>query len=59
MAFHLAQINISRLLAPLDDLRIAGFVAELDSINALADDAPGFVWRLKLFPISAAETVSV
>jgi len=47
LAYHLAQINISRLLAPLDDPRIAGFVNQLDEINALADDAPGFVWRLQ------------
>ena len=47
MNFHLAQINIARLLAPLDDPQIAGFVAELDSINALADAASGFIWRLQ------------
>jgi hypothetical protein len=47
MPYHLAQINISRLVAPLDDPRIAGFVAELDPVNARADRAPGFVWRLK------------
>jgi len=47
LAYHLTQINISRLLAPLDDPRIAGFVNQLDEINALADDAPGFVWRLQ------------
>lgn len=47
MAYHLAQINISRLLAPLDDPQIAGFVNQLDEINALADDAAGFVWRLQ------------
>jgi hypothetical protein len=47
MNFHLTQINIARLLAPLDDPQIAGFVAELDSVNALADAAPGFVWRLQ------------
>jgi hypothetical protein len=47
MNYHLAQINISRLLAPLDDPQIAGFVAQLEPINALADSAPGFVWRLK------------
>jgi Domain of unknown function (DUF3291) len=43
MNFHLAQINIGRLVAPLDDPKIAGFVAQLDPINALADAAPGFV----------------
>jgi len=45
--YHLAQINIGRLVAPLDDPRIAGFVAQLDPINALAEQSPGFVWRLK------------
>jgi len=47
MGFHLAQINIARLIAPLDDPRIASFVAQLDDINALAEGSPGFVWRLK------------
>ena len=47
MNFHLAQINIGRLIAPIDDPKIAGFVAQLDPINALADVAPGFVWRLQ------------
>jgi hypothetical protein len=44
---ELAQINIARLVAPIDDPRIADFVAALDSINALAESSPGFVWRLK------------
>ena len=47
MAYHLAQINIGRLIAPVDDPRIAEFVAQLAPINALADKAPGFVWRLQ------------
>src|SRR5262252_1143887 len=33
--------------APLDDPIMAGFVARLADINALADRAPGFVWRLQ------------
>ena len=45
--FHLAQINIATLLAPLDDPRLAEFVANLDRINELAEAAPGFIWRLK------------
>lgn len=45
--FHLAQVNIARMLAPLDDPIMAGFVARLDDLNALADGSPGFVWRLK------------
>ncbi len=44
---HLAQINIARALAALDDPIMAGFVARLDDINALAEGSPGFVWRLK------------
>src|SRR5438552_18043492 len=47
MNYHLAQINISRLIAPLDDPKIAEFVSQLEPINALADKAGGFVWRLQ------------
>ena len=47
MKRHLAQINIGRARAPIDDPIMAGFVARLDEINALADSSPGFVWRLK------------
>lgn len=45
--FHLAQVNIARMKAPLDSEVMAGFVARLAEINALADSAPGFVWRLQ------------
>lgn len=45
--FHLAQVNIAQLLAPLDHPQLAGFVARLDEINALADGSDGFVWRLQ------------
>jgi hypothetical protein len=45
--WELAELNVARLLAPLDDPATAAFVAALDPINALADDAPGFVWRLQ------------
>ncbi|MFI0480010.1 DUF3291 domain-containing protein [Actinomadura sp. 9N215] len=44
--YHLAQFNVGTLLAPLDDPLLAEFVARLDPVNALADAAPGFVWRL-------------
>ncbi len=46
-AWHLAQINIARVLAPVDDPRLADFMAALDEINALAETSPGFVWRLQ------------
>jgi hypothetical protein len=45
--WHLAQLNIGRVRAPMTDPLMAGFVAELESVNALADSAPGFVWRLQ------------
>ena len=44
--FHLAQINVGRLRAPVDHPMIADFKDNLDRINALADGLPGFVWRL-------------
>jgi hypothetical protein len=45
--YHLAQINIGRMLAPIDDPLMAEFVAQLPAINVLADASPGFVWRLQ------------
>lgn len=45
--FHLAQFNIARALAPLDDPLLHDFVAQLDAVNAEAEASPGFVWRLK------------
>src|SRR5689334_6952274 len=47
MLWELAQLNVARLLAPIDDPRTAEFVAALEPVNALADRAPGFVWRLQ------------
>ena len=47
MQFHLAQLNIARMLAPIDSPVMADFVANLDRINAIAENSPGFVWRLK------------
>ncbi len=45
--FLLAQVNIGRIVAPLEDQIMEGFVSQLESINALAEASPGFVWRLK------------
>ena len=44
---HLAQLNIGHAKAPMDSPSMADFVNNLDRINALADEAPGFVWRLQ------------
>jgi hypothetical protein len=47
MGYELAQVNISRLSAPIDSPLLADFVAALDPVNAVADQAPGFRWRLR------------
>jgi Domain of unknown function (DUF3291) len=44
---HLAELNIGKFKYPTTDVRMAGFMDNLDRINALADRAEGFVWRLK------------
>jgi hypothetical protein len=45
MRWHLAQINMARAVAPLDSPALADFIAQIAGINALAEQAPGFVWR--------------
>jgi hypothetical protein len=45
--YHIAQVNIGRIRAELDDPIMAGFVNRLEEINALADASPRFVWRLQ------------
>ncbi|HWT13002.1 MAG TPA: DUF3291 domain-containing protein [Allosphingosinicella sp.] len=46
-SWHLAQINVGRLVAPRGDSAVQPFFDALDRINALADSSPGFVWRLQ------------
>lgn len=45
--YHLAQLNIGRTVDSLDSPALKDFVDNLDRINALADESPGFVWRLQ------------
>jgi heme-degrading monooxygenase HmoA len=40
-------LNIGRIRAALESPQLAEFVATLEPINAIADAAPGFVWRLQ------------
>ena len=47
MRWQVAQMNVATALYPLDDLRLGEFMARLDEVNALADNSPGFVWRLQ------------
>lgn len=45
---HLAQLNIGHIKGDsIDDPIMAGFKAQLDEINALAESSAGFIWRLK------------
>jgi uncharacterized protein DUF3291 len=44
--YQLAELNIGRLVADVDDARVAPFMAALDKVNAIAERSEGFVWRL-------------
>jgi hypothetical protein len=46
-AWQLAQLNVGIIRGPMDSPVMAEFAANLDRVNALADAAPGFVWRLQ------------
>jgi len=45
--WQIAQLHIAHMLASADSSQFAEFFPNLDRINALADQAPGFVWRLQ------------
>jgi hypothetical protein len=46
--WNVAQVNIGRINAPsIDHPIMSEFVAQLDTINRLAESSKGFVWRLK------------
>jgi len=45
--YHIAQVNIARMLGPIDCEIMASFVRLLEPINTLGEQSPGFVWRLK------------
>ena len=45
--WHIAQLNVGRILAPTDSPQLAEFMAALDEINARAEATPGFIWRLQ------------
>jgi len=54
VAFQLAQANLSLLRHPRAAPQVAEFAAAIERINALADRAPGFVWRSRV-PVSDDE----
>ena len=45
--YQLAQLNIAKMKAELEDPIMAGFVEQLDYVNSIADSSPGFVWRFE------------
>ena len=45
--WHLAQINVGRLVAPRGDSRVTPFFDALARVNSLAEQSAGFVWRLQ------------
>ncbi|MBB6331414.1 hypothetical protein HNP24_002364 [Chryseobacterium sediminis] len=46
--YQLAQINVARMIgANIEDPIMNEFVSHLDSVNRLAEESDGFVWRLK------------
>jgi Domain of unknown function (DUF3291) len=47
MRYHLAQVNVGRVVARLDSEQLRPFMEALDPVNAVADESTGFVWRLQ------------
>lgn len=47
MKYHLAQANIARFRAKLDDPIMKEFVSFLEPVNQFAEQSDGFIWRLK------------
>ena len=47
MEYHIAQVNIAIALDELDSIRLSSFVARISEINAIAEQAPGYIWRLQ------------
>lgn len=47
MNYQLAQVNIAKFRVPQEDPVNADFVNNLDRVNEIAENEPGFVWRFK------------
>jgi hypothetical protein len=54
---QLAQLNVARLAHALDHPNLEAFISALDAVNAVADEAPGFVWRLQEAEIGNATDI--
>jgi hypothetical protein len=47
MSYHLAQLNIARMKYSWGSKEMDYFNQQLGPVNAVADQSPGFVWRLE------------
>ena len=47
MHYHIAQFNVAKMVASFDDAVMQSFVDGLEPINTMADNSPGFIWRLQ------------
>jgi hypothetical protein len=45
--YHLAQLNIAKMIADIEDPIMKDFVDNLEGVNSIADNSPGFVWRFE------------
>ena len=52
---YLAQMNIALMKAPIEDPVMTEFAAALNKVNAIADQSPGFIWRLQTSSGNAAD----
>ena len=46
-AYQLAQLNIGKMIYNTEAVEMADFMNNLEKFNALAEESPGFVWRLQ------------
>lgn len=51
--YYIAEANIAHLRAPLTDPDMQEFITLNDEINAIAAQAPGFIWQLKSGDVTA------
>ncbi|TNE92997.1 MAG: DUF3291 domain-containing protein [Rhodobacteraceae bacterium] len=45
--YHLAELNIGRLVAEPGDPRVEAFMKALDAVNAIGKRSDGFVWMME------------
>jgi hypothetical protein len=45
--YHLAQLNVGRIVAETDDPRLAEFMNALDRVNGIGKRSPGFIWMME------------